>query len=226
MSDEVELHAAWAEVVAPGRRSDEWFDEVVGRHRQPHRRYHGVRHVVWVLRHVRELEAAVVDCAGPEYDGGAVTVAAFFHDAVYDPTASDNEERSAVLADRALRVLEWATQRRDRVVALVRATAGHLGPVTPTADATATERAVLVDADLAVLGSDSASYTAYATGVRAEYGHLPDEAWVRGRGDVLRRLLGRATLFETAPARQWWEHSARANLTAELAGLDDLSRGG
>ena len=123
-------------------------------------------------------------------------------------------------------MLGWATQRRDRVAALVRATAGHLGPVTPTADATATERAVLVDADLAVLGSDSASYTAYATGVRAEYGHLPDEAWVRGRGDVLRRLLGRATLFETAPARQWWERSARANLTAELAGLDAVSRGG
>ena len=77
-----------------------------------------------------------------------------------------------------------------------------------------------------MLGSDSASYTAYATGVRAEYGHLPDEAWVRGRGDVLRRLLGRATLFETAPAQQWWEPAARANLTAELAGLDDVSRDG
>ena len=77
-----------------------------------------------------------------------------------------------------------------------------------------------------MLGSEPAAYPAYVTGVRAEYGHLPDEAWARGRGDVLRRLLGRATLFETAPARQWWERAARANLTAELAGLDDLSRGG
>ena len=153
---------------------------MVGRHRQPHRRYHGVRHVVWVLRHVRELEAAVVDCAGPEYDGGAVTVAAFFHDAVYDPTASDNEERSAVLAERALAgagVVDPAPQS-----ASPRWSApppGHLGPVTATTDATATERAVLLDADLAVLGSDSASYAAYAMGVRGEYGHLSDEAWAR-----------------------------------------------
>ena len=59
MSDEAELRMAWASVAAPTPRSMEVFDDLVGRHRQPHRRYHGLRHIVWVLRHSRRLEAAI-----------------------------------------------------------------------------------------------------------------------------------------------------------------------
>ena len=39
----------------------------------------------------------------------------------------------------------------------------------------------MVDADLAVLGSEPAAYQAYVTGVRAEYGQLDDEQWRTGR---------------------------------------------
>ena len=63
-----------------------------------------------------------------------------------------------------------------------------------------------------------ASYQAYVTGVRAEYGHL-DERVALGRGDVLRGLLGRAPLFATAPAGARWEARAGANMAAELATL-------
>ena len=219
MSDDIELRAAWAEAVAPGHRSAEWFDEVVGRHRQPHRRYHGVRHVVWVLRHVRALATDLAECAGPSFDAGAVTMAAFFHDAVYDPTATDNEQRSAALADRALESLGWERARCDVVVALIGATAGHIGAAARSNVASAIEYGVLLDADLAVLGSEPAAYTAYATGVRAEYSHLSELEWAAGRAGVLRHLLARPTLYETEPARRWWEHAARANLAAELASL-------
>ena len=51
VSDEVELRIAWSSIAPHTVRSDEIFDDLVGRHRQPHRRYHGLRHVVWVLRH-------------------------------------------------------------------------------------------------------------------------------------------------------------------------------
>ena len=78
----------------------------LGRHREPHRRYHGVRHVTWVVRHVHEL-AGTVDVG----DLGAVTMAAFFHDAVYDPRAGDNERQSASLAVRVLAELGWADGR-------------------------------------------------------------------------------------------------------------------
>lgn len=232
VSDDIELRTVWDAVVASTPRSHEVFDDLVGRHRQPHRRYHGVRHVVWVLRHARAIESAIpVPTANATYDRGAVTAAAFFHDAVYDPVRGDNEERSAVLAEHQLASIGWESPRCGVVAALVRATAGHLTDhtadlaeragsddaqrSTPSAD----ELHVLLDADLGVLGSEPNAYAAYATGVRVEYRHLADDQWREGRADVLRHLLDREQLFGSAPARTWWEARARANLTAELATL-------
>jgi predicted metal-dependent HD superfamily phosphohydrolase len=207
VSDEIELRAAWTASVGRDARCMATFEEVVGRHREPHRRYHGVRHVTWVVRHVHELATEV-----PPADLGVVVAAAFYHDAVYDPTAADNEVQSAALAERVLGELGWDTSRSRTVGDLVRATAGH------EPDGTA-DCAVLLDADLAVLGSDPAAYQAYLTGVRAEYSHLDDQAWTRGRADVLRRLLERRPLSFTEPGRRRWESRAEANLAAELATL-------
>ena len=207
MSDELELRAAWTDAIGRDVRCMAAFDDIVGRHREPHRRYHGVRHVVWVVRHVHALEHEVA-----VHDPPTVAAAAFFHDAVYDPPASDNEVESAALAERVLAELGWE-ERRCRVVGdLVRATAGH----EPNGDP---DRSVLIDADLAVLGSEPAAYLAYATGVRVEYGHLDDDEWRRGRAEVLRRLLAREPLYATEPGRRRWESRARANLAAELATL-------
>jgi predicted metal-dependent HD superfamily phosphohydrolase len=219
VSDEVELRIAWAQVAAPTSLSAEVFDDLVSRHRQPHRRYHGLRHVVWVLRHTRRLEAEIAECrrGAPGYDAAAVTAAAWFHDAVYDPRADDNEQRSAELAERRLAALDWPAARCAFVAALVRATAGHLADADGS-DAS-WERRVLLDADLGVLGAEPAAYAAYVNGVRTEYGHLSDTDWAAGRAHVVERLLARSSLYTTAPGRSWWQERARANLTAELAGL-------
>lgn len=214
MSDDAELRIAWTSIAPPSPRSDEVYEDLIGRHRQPHRRYHGVHHIVWTLRHIRRLEGGIDGCrSDPTYDPAAVAAAAFFHDAVYDPRADDNEERSAVFAGRELASLSWEADRCRLVGELIRATAGH------HADSASLHRAVLVDADLAVLGAEPNAYTAYVNGVRSEYGHLSPDQWATGRRAVLRGFLDRAQLFATEPARAWWERQARANLTAELASL-------
>jgi predicted metal-dependent HD superfamily phosphohydrolase len=207
MSDEAELRAAWTAAVGSGHAELAALDDVIGRHREPHRRYHGVRHVTWVVRHVHDLATTC-----PIGDLGAVTAAAFFHDAVYDPRAADNEEQSARLAARVLADLGWDDDRCAVVGQLVRATAHHESGDDP-------DGAVLLDADLAVLGADPAAYQAYVTGVRAEYAHVDAATWRMGRAAVLRDLLARHPLYATAPARARWEARAAANMTAELATL-------
>jgi predicted metal-dependent HD superfamily phosphohydrolase len=184
------------------------LEQVLGRHREATRRYHGLRHVTWVVRHVLDLARTE-----PIDDLGAVVAAAFFHDAVYDATASDNEEQSARLAARVLVGLGWETARADHVAGLVRATAAHAASTDPDA-------AVLLDADLAVLGSEPGAYQAYVTGVRFEYGHVPDDAWRRARAEVLTRFLEAPELYSTATARARWTARARANMTAELVALN------
>ncbi len=207
IGDETELHAAWTEVAGTGSTSLAALDDVLGRHREAHRRYHGVRHVTWVVRHVHEL-AGTVDIS----DLGAVTMAAFFHDAVYDPRAEDNEQQSASLAVRVLADLGWDDGRARTVGALIRATERH-------ETAAESDTAVLIDADLAVLGSEPSAYQAYVTGVRAEYAHVDDAAWASGRAAVLRAFLDRPRLYCTAEAARRWDARARANMAAELASL-------
>ena len=189
-------------------------DDLLARHREPRRRYHTAVHVMWVLRHVDELVTAELVDTG--IDAPAVRAAALFHDAVYDPRSSTNEADSAVLAVGALVPLGWAQERLDLVAALILGTAGH-DPDVAAADPAA---AVLFDADLAILGSSPAEYQAYVIGVRSEYAHVDDAGWRSGRRAVLQTFLGRDPIFATVTMRTARERRARANLAAELAGLD------
>ncbi len=166
-----------------------------------------MRDVAWLLR---EVDVPV----GPTSpDGHAVVLAAFFHDAVYDARASDNEAQSAALAGRVLGELGVDPARVADVERLVLSTAHLAAPAPPDPAAQ-----ILLDADLAILGAEPSVYDAYVNGVRHEYAHLDDQEWVAGRRAVLRSFLEREAIYLTAPMRQR-EARARANLTAELATL-------
>ena len=84
MSDrELELEVAWQRHVSTDRTL---LDRLLARHREKHRRYHTAAHVAWVIRHVDELAAVeLVDHLDE------VIAAAFYHDAVYEPTYPANE---------------------------------------------------------------------------------------------------------------------------------------
>ncbi|MFN6122527.1 MAG: metal-dependent phosphohydrolase [Actinomycetes bacterium] len=212
-SPEVELRRVWQRTA--GRGHDASFEGLLERHRDPRRRYHTATHVMWVCRHVDRLAAHHDEIGRPLADPDAVRMAALFHDAIYEPASATNESDSARLADARLADLGWASARRAEVARLVELTAGH------TVDADDLAGAVLLDADLAILGSDANEYAHYATAVRAEYAHVTDDAWRTGRARVLSHFLDRPTIYATEPMRAEREHRARANLAAELAQLTD-----
>ena len=204
------LPEAWLRAAAAvGARSDvaQAGAELLGRYAEPHRRYHDLAHLDDVLRHVDAL-------AEDARDVHVVRMAAWFHDAVYDPTAADNEERSALLAQTTLSELRVEDGITAEVARLVRGTADH-APEPGDLDAE-----VLCDADLAILASGPERYQVYVDAIRAEYEHVDDHAFASGRADVLRRLLARDPMFSTPTGRDRWEAAARANVTAELARLD------
>jgi predicted metal-dependent HD superfamily phosphohydrolase len=180
---------------------------LLGRYAEAGRHYHDLTHLDEVLRNVDELADAA---RAPD----AVRLAAWFHDAVYDPSAHDNEERSARLAEHLLAGLRIDDDVVTEVARLVRLTADH-----EAADDDP-DGAVLCDADLAILAADETRYADYVAGVREEYAHVPDDDFARGRAAVLRSLMAQPSLFRTPTARASWETAARANVTAELTRLD------
>lgn len=184
------------------------FDRLVAAHSEPHRHYHTLEHVAEMLKVVGRLERAATDPA-------VVQLAVWFHDAVYDPRAGDNEDRSARLAEEWLEQLAVRPEVIRRVAEMVRATAhlaGDAGPPDP-------DTAVLLDADLAILGAAELRYARYAAGIRQEYAHVPDEAYRAGRAGVLERFLARPRIYHTEMMFIEGEAAARRNLMNELAGL-------
>jgi predicted metal-dependent HD superfamily phosphohydrolase len=210
-----DLVRRWASAVAAAQAPDAraaapsprpYAEDLLGRWAEPQRRYHTTDHLLAVLDRIDVLE----EYAG---DPAAVRLAAWFHDAVYLPDRSTNEERSARLAERALPELGVEESLTAEVARLVRLTVGH-DPGPDDANG-----AVLCDADLAVLASPPDAYAAYAAAVREEYAFVPRDAFRAGRADVLRHLLDLPRLFRTPYGAEAWEERARANLREELAAL-------
>ncbi|TDT17578.1 putative metal-dependent HD superfamily phosphohydrolase [Ilumatobacter fluminis] len=214
--DERELHLAWLRHVGIGADAEHWFDTVMGAHRAEGRHYHTARHVRWVVQHVRTL-APAADVADADLD--IVVAAAFFHDVVYDPTASDNETASAAMARRALTDLGWPPEPTERAATMIEATANH------GADCVDRATCVMLAADLGVLAAEPGAYSDYVRNVRKEYGHLDDASWRAGRTAFVRSMLERASIFPASLRLEQWEKRARANFTAELAAMQPLSGG-
>ncbi|MBH5336366.1 hypothetical protein IHE55_16905 [Streptomyces pactum] len=188
---------------APGPDPRPYGENLLARWAEPRRHYHTTAHLVSVLDHVDTL-------AGHAADPVAVRLAAWFHDAVYVPERSTNEEASARLAERALTEAGVPAPRVAEVARLVRLTADH----DPAPGDTNGE--VLCDADLAVLAGSPQQYAGYAAAVRQEYGFVPHDAFREGRSAVLRHLLGLPRLFRTPYGHEHWERTARFNLGTEL----------
>jgi len=174
---------------------------------EPHRHYHDGRHIQQCLALLDEVPDLM------DSERRVLTWAIWWHDAIYDPRASDNEARSAELAKQELRDLDATLHERDEVARLIRLTAGH--------EIEAEDRLgeILVSIDLAILGAPPEIYDAYVAGVRAEYAHVPDEAWQAGRLRVLAGFLGRSVIFPDPDIRGHFEAAARMNITREIAAL-------
>jgi predicted metal-dependent HD superfamily phosphohydrolase len=167
------------------------------------RGYHDLRHLTEVLDRVDELATA-----GVAFDRDQVSLAAWFHDGVYDGQVGA-EERSAQWAERALAGRPEVAE----VARLVRLTETHR-PADDDANG-----CVLSDGDLAILAAPAARYAEYVADVRQEYARVPDDLFRQGRAAILRDLLAKPALFHTAYAMEHWEPAARANVDAELARL-------
>jgi predicted metal-dependent HD superfamily phosphohydrolase len=175
-------------------------DALLAAYAHPSRGYHDTRHLSEVLDRLDELP--------PDFDRLAVTLAAWFHDGVYDGRPGA-EERSAQWAATALAGRDPALV--EEVARLVRLTETHR-PADDDANGCA-----LSDADLAILAAPPERYAEYVAAVRREYAHVPDDAFRTGRTAILDDLLAKPHLFHTAYAREHWEPPARRNVTAELA---------
>ena len=207
-----QLESEWRKDAARFSASDaaQIFSDLIARHNEPQRHYHGVRHLSALLdllaRHAPQIPP-----------GSPGRLAIWWHDAIYDPTAKDNEEQSADLARDHLARLGAASDLIDDVAAVILATKNHwAGP-------TLGEYDLFLDADIAILGAPPAIYDAYTRAVRKEYAWVTDDVFRVGRSAFLANALSWPRLFRTRAFETAYADQARANMRRELALLTGTS---
>lgn len=207
----VALRERWNELI-PG--STPLADELVARYVERTRRAYRDQYLETVLT---ALESFLQLSTDPT----SVRLAAWFHRAVHQPGGgpAEDAESSARLVEQTLPAYGIDPIRIAEVARLVRLTGDLTTPPTdsyspPRRDANGD---VLLDAVNAVLASAPARYAAHASEVRRDAGDRPTA--IERRYDEVRHLLD-GHLYRTQLARQRMSAAARANLEAELAGLD------
>jgi len=179
---------------------------------EPGRRYHN-------RVHLEDCLAQLDDSAAEATERSLIEAAIWFHDAVYEPLASDNEQRSAAWARRALGGLGVPGRIVGEIARLILLTR-HVEPPLET------DRpgALLCDIDLSILGRAPEAFDRYDRQIRAEYAAVPDAAYQAGRRRILGALLARDPLYLTDRFRARYEAAARDNLRRALARLDAPER--
>lgn len=201
------------------------FQLLIAAYTHPDRHYHNLHHIDRVLTILHPLGQRNYRFSTTEgerslpalQDPISVSLAAWFHDFIYDSQASDNELQSAKAAKQLLTKIDasvWPIAPKiDRIQQLILATSTH------QADLNDPDLCIFLDADLAILGADPVRYQAYSLAIRREYSWVSDADYRAGRMRVLANFLERDRLYYTDFLADRLESIARLNLKNEIAWL-------
>lgn len=181
------------------------YEDLVRRYSEPHRFYHTLTHISQCLEELQSARHLAVD-------SNAIEVTVWFHDAIYDTRAGDNEERSAELAMKVLTDASLPASFGQRVSGLILASK-H------TALPSQIDGQIFVDVDLAILGQAPSPFDEYEEQVRKEYAWVPEKSFAAGRSAILSSILDRPSIYSTVHFRSKYEGQARKNLTRSVGRL-------
>ena len=168
------------------------------------RHYHTLSHLEACLREFDSTRDLAVRPA-------EVELALWFHDAIYRSWRRDNEAQSAMLAAQTLRASPTDAVRRisQMILATTHRDTDFAG-----------DTALVVDIDLAILGTPPEIYAQFERAVRREYWWVPRARYVAGRRMILTSLLERPAIYQHDRFYEKYEQPARANIAAAVQQLE------
>jgi predicted metal-dependent HD superfamily phosphohydrolase len=193
------LQALGAQVESP------MFERLASAYSEKHRAYHTTRHIRECLSLLDEFKSF----AGRPAE---VEAALWFHDAIYQPMSSSNEERSADLAAEFCAGMKVPADAIARIRSHILATRHVAVPADDDAR-------LLVDIDLAILGSLEERYGEFERDVRKEYRWVPSFVYRDKRAAILQSFLDRPRIYHWPIAYNRFEHQARINLARAIQTL-------
>ena len=145
---------------------------------EPHRYYHNINHLATMMT---DIETNVFFKELSKYEKHSLMLAAFFHDAVYNPKKDDNEEQSVKLFTKYFGGADL--KMFDTVCGLIMVTKYRKRPVTKL-------KRILWDADNAGFKKGYEHLFKTEKLIQKEYAYLPKEKFREGKIKFLETNLG------------------------------------
>jgi predicted metal-dependent HD superfamily phosphohydrolase len=184
----------------PSLANSLWL-EIFAKYSEPGRHYHTTEHLEKILAELDEVRHQITD-----WD--TMLFALFYHDIIHTAISSANETESARIAKQRLAEIGYPEEKIAKCKSMILATKNHQLSDDPDTN-------FLIDADLAVLGQDTANYQQYAEDIRKEYAVFPDLLYDYGRKKMIQHYLKMKPIYKTDHFFYKYESQARKNLENE-----------
>jgi predicted metal-dependent HD superfamily phosphohydrolase len=182
--------------------ANQLWEEIEKSYSGSKRYYHTLTHLDHLLEQLTEVKHTIKN-----WD--ATLFSLYYHDIVYNTLKSDNEEKSAALAEKRMGQVRIPTELIENCKVQILATKSHLKEIDEDTN-------YFTDADLSILGQSPEVYTQYYKNIRKEYSIYPDIIYNPGRKEVLKIFLEMGRIFKTNFFHAKFEKQAKKNLQAEL----------
>jgi predicted metal-dependent HD superfamily phosphohydrolase len=177
-----------------------------------HRYYHNLNHIENCFKEFEEIESKLKYPLLTKF-------ALLYHDYIYIPMYSGNEEASGFKA--ILDAIELGLSETDcGIIQTLICSTTHNEALFSIEDAK-----FLVDIDLSIFGKIGATiyreeFLEYEKNIRKEFWFINDEKFCRGRIAILKQFINRPRIYLTEYFYSKYENKARENLTYSLGLLD------
>jgi predicted metal-dependent HD superfamily phosphohydrolase len=187
------------------RVRNELWTEIEKNYSSKKRHYHTLEHLDNLLSQLTEVKSEIQNWE-------TILFTLFYHDIIYNSIKSDNEEKSAELAEKRMKQISVSKDKIELCKKQILATKSHIR-------STDNDTNYFTDADLSVLGQNWETYLLYYKNVRKEYSIYPALVYNPGRKKVLNHFLSMARIFKTDFFYNKFETQAKLNLQQEIESL-------
>jgi predicted metal-dependent HD superfamily phosphohydrolase len=180
----------------------ECWIEIEANYSKKKRHYH-------TLAHLENLFGQLENVKEHIKDWDTILFTLFYHDVIYDVLKKDNEEQSAILAEKRLIQFGVNAYKIEKCKNQIIATKRHLQNENNDTN-------YFTDADLSILGADWEQYCKYFNSVRKEYSIYPNIIYNPGRKKVLQHFLSMDRIYKTNYFYDKFEMQAKLNMQKEI----------
>ncbi|MAA80060.1 MAG: hypothetical protein CL916_12465 [Deltaproteobacteria bacterium] len=180
--------------------------EIQEQYTKPKRFYHTIEHVESLIEQYHSIHNLWENHC-------AVYLAFLYHDIIYEYGAKDNEEQSAIFAQK--HILKYIPNGKNflpRTMHLIRQTALHGQLQRKDLDQ---EERLFLDCDMSILGSNPAKFKEYENQIEQEYTQVYSKILYKiGRKQFRKNLYKAPRIFFSDLFHQKYDNQARKNLSS------------